>query len=150
AVVHEILAGGNEIGVHCDRHRNLLRLAPGQTVADLNAAERTIVEVADRPCSLYRPPYGILTAAAVVHARRRGWSTLLWNRHGRDWRPEATPETIAAGVGGGFRPGDVVLLHDSDFYSGPGRWRHTVAALPAILAAVAASGLSTCLPEAPA
>ena len=38
-----------------------------------------------------------------------------------------------------LRPGDVVLLHDSDAYSSAGSWRRTAAALPSVLDAVASS-----------
>lgn len=38
-------------------------------------------------------------------------------------------------------PGDVLLLHDADWYSDAGCWRNTVAALPTILQRVNASGL---------
>jgi hypothetical protein len=38
-------------------------------------------------------------------------------------------------------PGDVLLLHDADWYSDAGCWRNTLAALPQILERVGASGL---------
>ena len=40
----------------------------------------------------------------------------------------------------------MLLLHDADDYSAPGSWRRTAAALPRVLEALAARGLS---PEAP-
>jgi hypothetical protein len=37
--------------------------------------------------------------------------------------------------------GDVLLLHDADFYSARGSWRRTAAALPRVLEQIAARGL---------
>ena len=42
ALAREILAAGHGIGLHCDRHRNLLRLAPWQVREDIARARRTI------------------------------------------------------------------------------------------------------------
>lgn len=140
-LVGEIVAAGHEVGLHCDRHRNLLRLAPRQVRADLAAARATIETAAGRPVALYRPPYGILNAAALRFAHARGWRTLLWSHWGRDWRAKATPESIAAEITGGLTPGSILLLHDADDYSAPGSWRNTVAALPRVLETLARLGL---------
>src|ERR1041385_2379281 len=61
----EIVAAGHEIGLHCDRHRELLRLTPAQTRADIERAEQAIGEATGLAPALYRPPYGVLNAAAL-------------------------------------------------------------------------------------
>jgi len=141
ALVGELLAAGHELGLHCDRHRNLLRLAPRQVREDIARAEDTIGAAAGRGVTLYRPPYGVLNAAAVMFARRRGWRTLLWRRWGQDWRADTTPERIAERVSRAAAPGDVLLLHDADDYSAPDSWRRTVQALPLVLEQLARDGL---------
>ena len=141
ALVGELLAAGHDLGLHCDRHRNLLRLTPRQVREDLARAEDSITAAAGRPLTLYRPPYGVLNTVALGLARRRGWRTLLWRRWGRDWRADATPEGIARRVSHGASPGDVLLLHDADDYSAPGSWRRTAAALPLVLEQLARDGL---------
>ncbi|HTY97486.1 MAG TPA: polysaccharide deacetylase family protein [Solirubrobacteraceae bacterium] len=141
ALVGELLAAGHGLGLHCDRHRNLLRLTPWQVREDLARAEDTITAASGRPLTLYRPPYGVLNTAALVLARRRAWRTLLWRRWGQDWRADATPERITERVSAGAAPGDVLLLHDADDYSAPGSWRRTVAALPLVLEQLACDGL---------
>jgi peptidoglycan/xylan/chitin deacetylase (PgdA/CDA1 family) len=137
----EIVAAGHEVGVHCHRHRTLLRLGPRAVATDLDRALWAIeAACAVRP-TLWRPPRGILSAAGLLAARRRGLSALLWSRAGRDWRATATPESIRAdAVGAGVHPGEVILLHDADFYAAPGSWRRTVAALPSILEAIGEAG----------
>jgi len=42
-----------------------------------------------------------------------------------------------------IRPGDIVLLHDADYYSAPGSWARTAAALPIILEELGVRGLKT-------
>lgn len=141
SVVAEIVAAGHEVALHCQRHRNLLRLTPGQVRDDLDRAAAVIADAAGRAPRLYRPPYGVFNAAALASARRCGWEPVLWTRWGRDWEGRATPESITAKVSDGVRGGDVLLLHDADYYSAPDSWRRTVAALPRVLEAVRAAGL---------
>jgi peptidoglycan/xylan/chitin deacetylase (PgdA/CDA1 family) len=146
ALAREILAAGHEIGLHCDRHRNLLRLAPWQAREDIARALASIEDVTGRSPTLYRPPYGVLSAAALREARGRGWRTLMWTQWGRDWETRATPESILGHVTDGVEDGSVLLLHDADDYSAPGSWRRTVAALPRVLDAMGERGLEPVAP----
>jgi len=142
----EIVAAGHGIGLHCHRHRNLLRLTPRQVREDILRALGVIEETTGRSPVLYRPPYGVSNAAALALARGRGWRTVLWSHWGRDWEAHATPESIAALLTGGAGPGSVLLLHDADDYSAPSSWRRMVAALPRALETLAARGLEPVAP----
>ncbi|HWD11651.1 MAG TPA: polysaccharide deacetylase family protein [Solirubrobacteraceae bacterium] len=138
--------GGHGIGLHCHRHRNLLRLAPGQVREDICRAHDAIETATGVSPVLYRPPYGILNAAALGLVRRRGWRTLLWSHWGRDWEARASADSIAARVTDGVGEGSVLLLHDADDYSAPGSWRATAAALPRVLDTLAQRGLAATMP----
>jgi peptidoglycan/xylan/chitin deacetylase (PgdA/CDA1 family) len=144
AIAAEIAAAGHDVGVHGHRHRNLLRLAPARVGEDLLRGEEAIACACGITPRLYRPPYGILTTAALVHARRHGFAILLWTRWGRDWRARATPATIADDAAAGLRGSEVILLHDADHYSASGSWQRTVAALPAIIERIHDAGLAFC------
>ncbi|HUA74536.1 MAG TPA: polysaccharide deacetylase family protein [Solirubrobacteraceae bacterium] len=146
SLAREIVAAGHGIGLHCERHRNLLRLTPAQTRNDIERAEQAIGDATGVAPALYRPPYGVLNAAALRLARKRGWRTLLWSHWGRDWERRATPGSITARVTDGAGPGSVLLLHDADDYSAPGSWRNTVQALPRVLAALAERELAPVMP----
>jgi peptidoglycan/xylan/chitin deacetylase (PgdA/CDA1 family) len=146
ALVGEILAAGHQIGLHCDRHRNLLRLAPWQVREDLARARDAIERAGCATPALYRPPYGVLNAAALAIARRRGWRTLLWSDWGRDWEARATPQSIAGLLTEGAGEGSVLLLHDADDYGAPSSWRRTVAALPRVLETLGQRGLRPVAP----
>jgi peptidoglycan/xylan/chitin deacetylase (PgdA/CDA1 family) len=142
----EILAAGHGVGLHCDRHRNLLRLGPAQVRADLERALGSIEDSTGSTPTLYRPPYGVLNAAALRVARERRWRTMLWSDWGRDWEKRATPDSIVDRLTGHASAGAVLLLHDADDYSAPDSWRRTVAALPRVLAVMAERGLEPTFP----
>jgi hypothetical protein len=68
--------------------------------------------------------------------------TVLWTTWGRDWRREATPDTVVADVTRRYVDGGTVLLHDSDCTSYPGSWRSALGALPRLADEFAARGLT--------
>ncbi len=142
----EIVAAGHEVALHCHRHRNLLRLSPRQVRDDIARAQDLIEAHTGRSPKLYRPPYGVLNAAALALARRHGWRTVMWSHWGRDWEARATPASIARRVSAGAGEGAVLLLHDADDYSAAGSWQRTAAALPRVLENLAEHGLQPTSP----
>ncbi|HEX3692494.1 MAG TPA: polysaccharide deacetylase family protein [Solirubrobacteraceae bacterium] len=145
-VAGEIAARGHAIGLHCHRHRNLLRLSPRQVREDHARAVAAIEDATGATPQLYRPPYGILNAEALRSARRAGRRTFLWSHWGRDWDRRATPEGVASRVTEGVGDGAVLLLHDADDYGYPGCWQATVGGLPRILHTLAERGLQAVFP----
>jgi peptidoglycan/xylan/chitin deacetylase (PgdA/CDA1 family) len=143
ALAAEIVAAGHRVELHCYRHRNLLRLGVRQFLDDAERAREAIEEASGQEIADFRPPYGIFSAMTLRAVRRRGWRPLLWSRWGKDWRRDATARSIARRASSGIAAGDIVLLHDADYYSAPGSWVRTAAALPLILDEVEAGGLKT-------
>ena len=137
----EIAAAGHEIGVHGFRHRPALLRPPRALEADLDRAEAVIGAATGRKPVLYRPPFGVFSAAALLSVRRRGWTPLLWSRWGREWEPGASPEQVARRATTPLAAGDVVLLHDASYYGVPGFANIAARALPAILEVLARRGL---------
>ena len=66
----DIADAGHEIGVHGWRHRYLPLRGPVATHADLASAKEIITAAAGVRPWLFRPPYGVLSTAALVAARR--------------------------------------------------------------------------------
>jgi peptidoglycan-N-acetylglucosamine deacetylase len=138
----EIAAAGHAIGLHCDRHRNQLRLGPRAVREDIQRGAARIEETTGCPIERYRPPYGIFNAAALAFVRRNGWRPLLWTHWGRDWEERASAESIAETlVGGRVSEGSVLLLHDADDYGAEGSWRRTAASLPRVFEGLERRGL---------
>jgi len=143
ALVAEIVAAGHGVELHCHRHRNLLRLSPRAFLEDAERARAAIEDAGGQAIRDYRPPYGIFSAPTLRAVQRRGWRPVLWSRWGRDWDRSATAESIARRSSAGIMAGDIVLLHDADYYSARGSWVRTAAALPLILDEIEACGLKT-------
>jgi peptidoglycan/xylan/chitin deacetylase (PgdA/CDA1 family) len=140
-LTRELVRRGHEVAVHGDSHRSHLRRPVTSTVPDLLRARDTIEEVAGVPVRWFRPPYGAVSSATLVAARKSGLQLVLWTTWGLDWQPRATGRTVAANVARTFRPGATVLLHDSDITSIPGTWRSALSALPILGHQWAAAGL---------
>jgi peptidoglycan-N-acetylglucosamine deacetylase len=141
ALAAEIAAAGHRVELHCHRHRNALRLTGRAFAEDAERGRAAIEEASGQAIADHRPPYGIYTGSALRAVRARGWRPVLWSRWGRDWRGRATARSIARLATASARAGDIVLLHDADYYSARGSWTRTAAALPIILEELGARGL---------
>jgi peptidoglycan/xylan/chitin deacetylase (PgdA/CDA1 family) len=146
-LVGEILAAGHAVALHGFRHRLQLRLGTGAVADDIARGMAAVAEAgAGDGLRWHRPPYGIYSPAGLRAARASGLAPLLWSRWGKDWRRLTTPHRIARRATRSVIPGDVILLHDADFYSARGSHRHTAAALEPILTELKSRKLDTVLP----
>jgi peptidoglycan/xylan/chitin deacetylase (PgdA/CDA1 family) len=143
ALAAEIVAAGHRVELHCHRHRNQLRLTPRMLLEDAERGRAAIEEATGQAIADYRPPYGIFSASGLLAIRSRGWRPVLWSQWGRDWDRWATPESITRRATAGVRAGDILLLHDADYYSARGSWVGTAAALSKILELLEARGLKS-------
>jgi peptidoglycan-N-acetylglucosamine deacetylase len=143
ALAAEIVAAGHRVELHCHRHRNQLRLTPRALLDDAERGRAAIEEASGQAIADYRPPYGIFSGAGLAAIRSRGWRPVLWSQWGRDWTRRATATSIARKATNGIRPGDIVLLHDADFYSARNSWERTASALPRILEELTTRGLKS-------
>jgi peptidoglycan/xylan/chitin deacetylase (PgdA/CDA1 family) len=141
ALAAEIVAAGHRVELHCFRHRNQLRLTPRQLLDDADRAKEAIEHATGQEICAYRPPYGIFSASGLHAIRRRSWRPVLWSLWGRDWTRRATADSIARRATAAARAGDILLLHDADYYSAGGSWIRTAAALPLIIEVLDGHGL---------
>jgi peptidoglycan/xylan/chitin deacetylase (PgdA/CDA1 family) len=141
-----IAAGGHLISLHCYRHRLQLRLSASEVENDLLRGRAAIEDATGSAVRWHRPPYGIYSASGLDAARRAGLHPMLWSRWGKDWRKFTSPERITRRATGDLSAGDVILLHDADFYSARNSHRRTAEALPEIINELNRLGLDTVLP----
>ncbi|MFF4399764.1 polysaccharide deacetylase family protein [Streptomyces sp. NPDC001480] len=139
---HDIVRRGHELAVHGWTHDRPWRPAPARETRRLTRAAHTVAEVSGAAPAWYRPPYGILTGDRLLAARRTGLRPVLWTAWGRDWTDRATAESVTATVLADLRGGGTVLLHDTDRQSAPGCWRAALGALPRLVGACRAAGLT--------
>ncbi|MGW3466246.1 polysaccharide deacetylase family protein, partial [Streptomyces olivaceoviridis] len=139
-LVREIAAAGHEIGVHGWLHRPLLLRGPGATYDDFARVRDTVTAITGLRPTLFRPPYGVMSTAAHLAARRLGLTPVLWTCWGEDWTARATAESVHGTVTRDLDGGGTILLHDSDCTSAPGAWHSALDALPRILDTCAERG----------
>lgn len=137
-----ILDEGHEIAMHGHEHALLLYRRAGAVRDDLTRAYELIAEITGVAPRWYRPPYGVLTTAALLTARRLGLTPILWSTWGRDWTRYATPATVLRTAQATLTGGGTVLLHDSDEYAFPGASAATLGALPHLIRYARRSGLT--------
>lgn len=132
-IAREVLAAGNEIGNHSWDHANL----GGGGPAASSEIERTNAAIERAtgftPC-LFRPPGRATGADLVARVRALGMTSVLWSADPFDWRLPGTAaivDRVLAQAG----PGGIILDHD-----GGGPRAQTLAAAPAIIAALRARG----------
>jgi peptidoglycan/xylan/chitin deacetylase (PgdA/CDA1 family) len=129
----EVAAAGHEIAVHADDHTSMLKRSTQSAIDNVRRAHGDIAEITGTEPRFFRPPYGLCSWGALRAARECGLQTVLWTAWGRDWRANATPDTVVADLLKGQLDGGTMLLHDSDCTSAPLSWRNTIAALPLLV-----------------
>ncbi|MFI8848831.1 polysaccharide deacetylase family protein [Streptomyces sp. NPDC053499] len=140
ALVRRMVTEGHEAAVHCWEHQPPWLPRPLADRAGLERAVAAVRETAGTEPRWYRPPFGVLTATRWWAARRLGLQPVLWTAWGRDWQPDADPDSVLAQLRERLTGGATVLLHDSDRNSAPASWRTTLAALPRLVACCRAAG----------
>jgi peptidoglycan-N-acetylglucosamine deacetylase len=126
------LRDGDALGDHTFTHPDLTRVgnARGQLQWTIGAIRALSGYT---PC-VFRPPYGAYDTAVVRTAGALGLATVLWNVDPRDWALPGTG-TIKRQVLAQVQPGSIIISHD-----GGGPRAQTLAAYPAIIAALRARG----------
>ena len=145
-LIARILSEGHAVALHGYRHRLQLRLHANDVAADLARGLTVVGDAAGESPRLHRPPYGVYSPAGLRFVRASGLRPLLWSRWGKDWRKFTTPERIARRAVDGVVAGDVILLHDADFYSAKQSHVRTAKALELILSELSAREVGTVLP----
>jgi peptidoglycan-N-acetylglucosamine deacetylase len=137
---------GHAVALHGYRHRLQLRMSAAAVAEDLARGVAAIEDAIGITPAWHRPPFGIYSPAGLRATRAARLEPLLWSRWGRDWRKWTTPGRIAGRATRSVIGGDVILLHDADFYSARNSHRRTVDALELITRELERRRLSTVLP----
>lgn len=142
-LARRIIEGGHALGLHGYQHRPHPLRRAAELLEDFDRGLAAIQDATGTTPRLHRPPFGIYSPASLRLTHERGLQPLLWSKWGKDWRKVTTPEQIAKRATSGVAAGDVILLHDADYYSARCSHRRTAAALPEILKMLKSAGLDT-------
>jgi cellulose synthase/poly-beta-1,6-N-acetylglucosamine synthase-like glycosyltransferase/peptidoglycan/xylan/chitin deacetylase (PgdA/CDA1 family) len=140
-LVRQIVADGNEVGVHTLTHVDLGSVPSWRRQLEIQGAQQAIVDATGMSSSLLRPPYSSENAAvtdstwwAIRDAARAGYITVLSTMDSEDWRRPGV-DAIERNITPTGTAGQVLLMHD-----GGGARNQTVAALDAALTRLDADG----------
>jgi peptidoglycan-N-acetylglucosamine deacetylase len=142
----EIARQGHVVALHGYTHRPQPAMSQKAVQNDVERGAAVVESAAGTTVAWHRPPYGLYSAAGLSAVRARGLRPLLWSRWGKDWRRFTTPARIARRATTNVHPGDVILLHDADFYSSTGSHERTVEALALIVRELKRQKIGTVLP----
>ncbi len=126
------LRNGDVLGDHTFTHPDLL--VSGGVREQLQKTIGAIHALTGYTPCVFRPPYGDYDPATIQTARSLGLATVLWNVNPSDYTlpgVAAIEQRVLAQV----RPGSIIISHD-----GGGPRGQTLAAYPAIIAALRARG----------
>lgn len=126
-LVRREMADRHEIGNHTWTHGNLAYLDRPTAIAEIRKGDEAIERVTGRRPTIFRPPRGNLTGAALSEASRLGYDIVLWSLqlHESAFDAEGNARYVADSV----TPGTILLAHDT---GNPSR-RVGLAALPKLI-----------------
>jgi peptidoglycan/xylan/chitin deacetylase (PgdA/CDA1 family) len=136
-LVRAIAGDGHEVGNHSWRHRNAWLLPPAAGAREVGEGASILGGILGRAPRLYRPPWGIVSVATVVAARRLGLATVLWSLQPEGLRPRS-PAAQLRHVARRLHGGAIVDLHDAPGL--PGAPERLLAMLPGLLDVLRARG----------
>jgi peptidoglycan/xylan/chitin deacetylase (PgdA/CDA1 family) len=146
-LVRQVAANGHEIGTHLWTHDRTTASDDVRFTDELTRSRVLLESLAGRPVRHLRFPYGAHGRQRAERLRGHQVRAVHWTFSGHDSRL-AHPAAIVARVAAALRPGAIVLLHDAiadEPYIRPPYLptrAATVAAVPGILAAARARGLT--------
>ncbi|WP_084713165.1 bifunctional polysaccharide deacetylase/glycosyltransferase family 2 protein [Streptacidiphilus rugosus] len=142
-LTRQIVADGNELGVHTFTHPNLGLIPAWQRTLQLRETQLAIAGATGRTTTLLRPPYSAgndslddADWAAIRQAGSEGYLTVLTTQDTEDWQRPGVLRIVDNGTVHG-RAGQIVLMHDAG-----GDRSESVAALDALLTDYQRRGLT--------
>lgn len=127
-LVARVAAGGHAIGNHTWDHPSLPTLRGRYRRWQIRRCEEAL---APHGGGLFRPPYGHLTPAAQLDARRLGYRVVTWSAVAEDWLDDPA-ERLVERVERRLAPGSIVLFHDCLYTTVEERYRDRAPTLRAV------------------
>ena len=133
-VLRRTVQEGHAVGHHSYWHSDPNLTSSRQLLAEIKQTQDLFEQIVGRSTKLVRPPHGKLTAQKLWALWNHGMTTVLWNQDPKDYAASDEAELVQWVRATLFRPGDVVLLHDTN--------PHTPAVLPELIRAVRGGGMA--------
>lgn len=112
-LVRRIAAEGHAIGHHTYFHKRPGELSARALSEELFKTQQVLTDLTGSPRSLFRPPYGKLTAAKLLRLWRHGQAVVLWSSDPKDFSRQSAREIERWFDDHPPSSGDIVLMHDA-------------------------------------
>lgn len=126
--VKKMVEAGHDVQNHSDHHPHVAKIGTDQLLADTEACAQKIEQATGKAPCYYRAPYGEYDNEMMQALS--GYQVIQWDVDSRDWKPDATVESIVKNATDGVRPGSILLFHVD------AKAKHTAAALEQVLASL--------------
>jgi peptidoglycan/xylan/chitin deacetylase (PgdA/CDA1 family) len=113
-LVKRMIDEGHEVGNHTWSHCDGGAVNSKVFLADVESGFETLRKVAGREIKLFRPPFGRISASALVHLWKSQKTVVLWNRDPKDYEANSRIDYVDRIRGVEPQGGDIVLLHDTN------------------------------------
>jgi peptidoglycan/xylan/chitin deacetylase (PgdA/CDA1 family) len=111
-LVARILADGHEIGNHSYSHPHFGTLSWSAAKGEISRTRGILDASEPGPARrLFRPPFGVVSAASTLVPWLKGETVVLWNVDFKDFSAEAAADITDHVAARRFTPGDIILYH---------------------------------------
>lgn len=132
--VKQLSDAGHQVQNHSTDHPYMTKLSTEQMLLQLETCNEKIAAITGVTPTLFRAPYGDYNNTVIETVEQYGMYTIQWNIDSRDWKTDATVESITNNVLKNVTPGSIILFHNDA--------ENTPEALPGILESLSAQGYS--------
>lgn len=115
-IIQEMIARGHSVQSHGYIHRDHLLRNPMSIYSDMLRGREVVKDITGVCPTLYRPPHGVVSWPTLRAANKLFDAIVLWRKWGEDWSSRASSESITKLILQGCSEGDILLLHDADWY----------------------------------
>lgn len=105
-IVHD----GHALGNHSWSHPNFSEIQTSLVIQEIQSTEMEIKALSGQITSLFRPPFGLFTAADALTINSLGFPIIMWSVDTLDWQG-LSEEKIFSIVKDNISPGAIVLQH---------------------------------------
>ncbi|CCI51316.1 polysaccharide deacetylase family protein [Nostocoides jenkinsii] len=103
----------HELGNHTYSHTDLARLDLAAAQNEIGRCSEAMATAYGKTPTLFRPPYGHSSGAALLAAAAAGMTTVLWGGRFRESSFHTDPDGLLQDSIGQMRPGTIFLGHDT-------------------------------------
>lgn len=107
--VRELAAKGHDVQNHSDQHPHVAQLPANTLLKDTERCSDVIEQLTGKRPVFYRAPYGEYNNRVLETLS--DYRVIQWNVDSRDWKPDATVDSICKNVLEGLCPGSILLFH---------------------------------------